>query len=312
VRRYPGSKLFIPYFINNFRHFPTKNHLKTPRLVLLSIQNIQTMIQSLFDSMSSITSDLEEMASLLTHVVTLSNRVGGFGDGPHLREQIQGDVKRLGSLSQQVKAAMTRLGGGPELDAYQSRFEELRERIRRDLEPVIQKLRSSTTPTGGDSAPAGPIFDQGLLDGETDLIDTLEQEVAAIVSVMREVSERFTQVMQELQAQRPRITAIEGETTAAVAQMESGNKALETASGHQKSTRKCICWIFIIVLLVVTAVVLIVLWQVFWKHTPTPTPGPPTQTAAPPTPARTPEPTPEPPTQSEEPPTQDLVMGDGT
>jgi hypothetical protein len=251
----------------------------------------------------AITSDLEEMASLLTHVVSLSGRVGSFSDGPHLREQIQADVKRLGILSQQLKGAMARMSGNPELGAYQARFEELRERVRRDLEPVVQKLRGSATPGGGaGDAAAGPVLDQGLIDADTDQIDVLEQQVGAIVTAMREVSGLFTQVMEELQAQRHKITVIEGETSAAVSQMESGNEALKTASKHQKSSRKCLCCIFVIVLLVVAAVAVVLVFTLLPKSSPTPTVSPSPSPPPPPTETPTATPVPPPPTQSEQPP----------
>jgi hypothetical protein len=174
---------------------------------------------------------------------------------------------------------MVRLSGAPYLGAYDSRFEELRERIWRDLEPAIQQLRSSRTP-------ARPIFDQGLLDGEMERIVSDLEQVVANFAAMCEGSATFAQIRGELQRYGLITDAIERGTTAGggrdepymqhsiirriepetpAAPLESGNEALVIASRPQKPTRKCGCWIFIIVLLVVTAVVRIVLWRVFWN-----------------------------------------------
>jgi methyl-accepting chemotaxis protein len=223
-------------------------------------------------SLAEVSSNLEQISSLLNHVVNLSTKIGGFGDGPHLREQIQADVRQLTTLSQTVKNAMTELRqtGGPTFDSYQSRFEDLRARMQSELRPVIEKLRSSTTPSasgggGGGSVASEPLLSQQLVDSETDLIDVLEQQVNQILTTMREVNQLFTHVMTELQKQRHMITAIDAETTEAVSEMSTGNRELEKAGEHQKSSTKCICWIVIIVLLVVTAVGLIIAWQLVWK-----------------------------------------------
>jgi methyl-accepting chemotaxis protein len=229
-------------------------------------------------SLIEVSSDLEQISSLLSHVVHIAERIGGFGDGPHLREQIQTDVRRLSALSQKVKNAMAQLSSnpGPTFESYQSRFEDLRIRMQKELTPVIERLRNSHTPTGesnGRPDTQVPLLSQVMIDQNTDLIDTLEQQVAGILQAMREVNSLFSQTMTELQRQSNRILQIEAETTQAVSEMSRGNDELDKADSHQHKSRRCICCIFILVILVVTAVGLIIAWQVFWKKDPEPTPA---------------------------------------
>jgi K+/H+ antiporter YhaU regulatory subunit KhtT len=234
-------------------------------------------------SLSEVSRDIEEIASLLSHVVTLSDRIGSFSDGPHLREQIQNDVRRLTTLTQKVKTAMTELreNQGLLFESYQSRFEDLRSRMERDLKPVIEKLRknqigSHTNDSGNQPETHIPLLSQTKLDQDSDLIDVLEQQVSAILQTMRRVNELFGETMMELQQQRHKLLAVEGETTRAMTEMTIGNEQIEKAATHQKSTTKCICWIVIIVIVVLTGVGLIIAWKVFWSKDDTPTPSPST------------------------------------
>jgi chromosome segregation ATPase len=262
-------------------------------------------------SLGQVASDIEQMSSQLSHILALSNKIGGFNDGPHLREQIQCDVKAILDSSQTVKRAFAALkeSDPPGLDDHHRRFEQLRARIQAELPKVIAKLRDNTAPGAGAAANyTEPQLDQRLLDRDSDLIDVLEQQVGEIVAVMREVNSLFGQTLAELQAQRHMLTAIEGHTAAAAEEMGKGNEALEEAGEHQKKSTKCICWIAVIVAAVVVAVVLLVLWKTVWskKSPPSPaTPPPATPPPATPAPPRTALPTaspvPPPPTAPETP-----------
>jgi hypothetical protein len=222
--------------------------------------------------------DIEKMTNLLAHILSLSERIGQFGDGPHLREHIQEDVRLLAATSQSVKTLLVRLKsqGVCGLDSYLERYDSLRMRIQQELPGVIQRLRGSTAPA--DEPPAEPdmnqplLMDQSLLDAETEAIGILEQDVNAILTGMREVTRLFTEVFQQIQAQHHIIQAIETETTGAVSEMSKGNENLQDASKHQKKAIKCVCWILMILLLVVVAVVMVVLSQTIWKSPATPAP----------------------------------------
>jgi hypothetical protein len=226
-------------------------------------------------SIAETSSELERMASLLTHAVKLASQLNSFNDGPHLREQISSDVRSLSTASQNVKQSLTQLknDGTPGVDPLIARFEALRTRMQDQLPPIAQKVRGSPLDSSG-GAGGGytePLLTQAQVDGDTDLLDNLELQIRGILAMMREVSQLFGQTLQELQKQRHLLQAIEGETARAVEEMEEGNEALQTAQEHQKSSTKCICWIVIIVTLVVVAVALIIVWRVVWSKKPEPT-----------------------------------------
>jgi hypothetical protein len=221
-------------------------------------------------SSATVASDLERMTSLLNHIMALSIKAGGFSDGPHLREEIQADIRSLTSLCQSTRTALIALreSGSPSADTHLARFNELRDRIQQDLPGVVQKLRGSSEAASAGQAAAmrdEPLLDQRLLDGETDLIDILEQQVNEILITMREVNQLFGETLEQLQAQRHILTAIETHTTEAASEMSRGNEALEEAKEKQKASTKCICWIVIILALVAAAVVLVILSQTIWK-----------------------------------------------
>jgi hypothetical protein len=230
-------------------------------------------------SLSQVSSDIEQMSSLLSHILSLSAKVGGFNDGPHLREQIQLDVKSILDSSQAVKRAFTRLkeSDTPGVEEPLRRFDQLRARIQSELPNVISKLKDNTAPSdfGSSSAPnyTEPQLDQRLLDADSDLIDVLEQQVNQIVAMMREVNALFGKTLAELQTQRHILTAIEQDTNVAVQEMTKGNEVLEEAADNQKKSSKCICWIAILIVAVVIAVVMIILWKTVWSKKEEPSPS---------------------------------------
>jgi hypothetical protein len=230
----------------------------------------------------------------LTHIISLSEKIGGFNDGPHLREQIQCDVKSILESSQTVKRSFATLkeSNPPGIDDHLKRFDQLRARIQTALPKIIEKLKDNSAPSGfgNTSAPnyTEPQLDQRLLDADSDLIDVLEQQVNQIVALMREVNALFGKTLSELQTQRHMLTVIEQDTTAAAEDMGKGNTLLEEAAENQKKSTKCICWIAIIAAVVVVGVIIIILWKTVWSKDDEPSPsGTPTIIPATAVPART-------------------------
>jgi predicted nucleic acid-binding Zn ribbon protein len=235
-------------------------------------------------TIAQVANDIAKMTSTLNHILSLSKQIGGFNDGPHLREQLQVDVKSILDSSRTVKRDLLQLKDNDESEAdeYLAKFEALRGRIQQELPPVVNKLKSSSADTAFGSA-SSPNYTEGLLDqtqldGATDLIDILEQQVNAILMTMREVREIFGSTLEELQKQKHMVQSIETTTAEAAEDMHKGNEILEEAQDRQKGATKCILWILIILVLVAVAIVLIILSQTIWKKkknpdTPIPTPS---------------------------------------
>jgi uncharacterized phage infection (PIP) family protein YhgE len=233
-------------------------------------------------SVADVGSAIDRMANLLSHIMSLSGKIGGFGDGPRLRGQIQADVQVLTETGQQVKNTLSTLKtqGVYGIDNYIERYSALRARIQQELPIVIQRLRAALPTSSSRPAPEPDMrqplmMDQGLLDGEADEIDVLEQNVNDVVVGMRDANELFSTTHQEIQSQRHLITRVDSVTSESGSEMAAGNKSLQKGERCQESSTKCICWIAIILLIVVVAVVLIVLSQTVWKADPK-TPPPPT------------------------------------
>jgi hypothetical protein len=103
---------------------------------------------------------------------------------------------------------------------------------------VIEKLRSSQSfspAQPGPSDPEIPLLSQSMLDTDTVLIDVLEQQVAEIVAMIREIDDLFSKTLSELQNSRHVLTTIEASTTTAVAEMQNGNVQLEQETENQKT-----------------------------------------------------------------------------
>jgi hypothetical protein len=234
-------------------------------------------------SVADVSGDIDRMTNLLSHIISLSDKVGGFGDSPQLRQQIRGDVQELAATGQQVKNTLVTLKGQGiyGIDGYIERYDALRARIQRELPVVIQRLRAALpTPSGRPAAEPDMrqplMMDQGLLDGETDEIDVLEQNVSEVVVGMREVNDLFTSAHREIQSQRHLVVKVDSATSESVSEMAVGNERLESAARRQKASSKCRCCIATILLVVVLAVVLIILSQTVWKADPDVQPAPPT------------------------------------
>lgn len=241
-------------------------------------------------NVAQIQNNLQQMEDLRARIVNLSKDIGTFHDGIHLREQIQDSVQELKKLSRSVREEIEEMkkneGESSELSQIHAKFEALSSKIKEALTDVIASLRStSASPQAGqliESTPnqsdystsknkrpleliTTPLLDQSMLDQETDEIYLLENSVNEILSSMRETNAIFTKTMQELQSQRNMIISTDTYTTKAAQNMKSGNEQLDKASSHQSGSRKALCVIFIIILVVAVGIGLYFLIQYLRK-----------------------------------------------
>ncbi|OHT02735.1 hypothetical protein TRFO_30043 [Tritrichomonas foetus] len=220
-----------------------------------------------FVSAGHVRSNVQRMDEILNRLVTLSKDVGTFNDGIHLREQIQTNVQSLMNLSKQSRSDIQQLrqNEDPECDSLQILFENVSANMKRDLPAVISSLKSaapapadhgnsmftSNSNRNNDNLINAPLLDQQMLDNETDQLDLMEHEVNSILSNMREIQQLFQSTLQEIQKQRHIVASIDQMTSNSVDHMQKGTKELDKATQHQKGSRKALCWILIIVLILV-------------------------------------------------------------
>lgn len=183
--------------------------------------------------------DISTMGQLFDEVVKSSEMIGGFDDGPDLRDNIQSKVKKIKQISSQVKSIFNQFGeDDPRVKECQDIFNQLNVKMQNNLPGVIEKLRNNIS---NEQAPQ-PTFqyqmqDQQQVDVETEYLMVLEQEVNTILETMKEVNQIFHQTLEELQKQRHILVDINTSTTEAANSMQSGNDELKKAEHHQK---KCI------------------------------------------------------------------------
>lgn len=209
------------------------------------------------------------MKDQLRRVVQLSQDIGSFNDGPQLRQNIQNSVRTLVQLSTSVKNEITILHNrddesSQDANSLQQEFEVINQQMKTQLPEIITSLKSASHTIGGPQPLGGerqlsseiyvPLLDQQELDQDTEQIDLLDVSVNEILTNMREVNNLFTQTMQELQRQRHLVVSIDNQTSKAHDAMKEGNSQLDKASEHQKGSRKAICLIFLVVLVVVIGV----------------------------------------------------------
>ena len=121
-------------------------------------------------SFDQVDQDLRGMERTLSDVIQLSEKIGTYDDGPHLRESIQSDVKTLMSFSKNVKATLLELREQNQegTDSYEQRFEELRAKMQNQLPNVISSLRNNSVPETNEESNNAldptPLLDQSLLD----------------------------------------------------------------------------------------------------------------------------------------------------
>lgn len=217
-------------------------------------------------SVAKVKQDIKRMDNIITNLKTLSKDIGSFNDGVHLRDQIQNNVKELMDTCKDVKTNITilRNNNDPEIDSVENSFEQVSQTMKQELPQILNGLKQSSSSQAGqsDSRPdvmnQSLLMDQQLVDQDSDQLILLENEVNQILSIMREVKALFDRTMQEIQSQRNMIIGIDRSTSKAAEDMTMGSLELEKAQNHQKSSRKCLCWILLIILVVVICVVVFV------------------------------------------------------
>lgn len=205
---------------------------------------------------------ISDMRGMLTRVMDLSQSIGGFGDGPALRDQIQSTVRSLMDKSREVKGqiAQMRDSDDPEEGSVQAEFQELSQQMQQQLPGLIQRLKESSK--GSESNAPREVYnqpllvDEQLLDSQSEELAYLEQAVQGILAQMREVNQLFTQTHEEIQRQRHMLNSIDTYTQNALSEMSTGNEQLSQAQKHQKGSTRCLCWIFIILGVVAGGIIL--------------------------------------------------------
>lgn len=210
-----------------------------------------------------ISHDINTMEDQLNKIMLNSSKLGGFDDGPDVRESLQQDVKSLMNLSQMVKKVIFTLReqGDPNVNDYQSKFDNLRNKMQNELPQVLNKLKENIQSNEPSNVPQTeiynqPLLDQSQLDSETEYLQVIEQEVNNILTTMRELNLIFQQTLDELQKQRHILVSVDTMVSSSTNDMNSGNLDLEKAAEHQRGTTKCLWLILIIVAVVATGIIL--------------------------------------------------------
>lgn len=210
---------------------------------------------------AELSNDIRQMQDLLRLIVDDGNLLGTFDSAPVVKINLNANIKKLMQLTNTTKSRIVELrkASDPTVDQYEEEFKKIGAQMKKDLPPIIQKLREEES--ARDSSPQVSIINEPLLqdqqqiDAMTDQIDTLEEAVREILSTMNQLNEIFRQTLEELQKQRYVIATIDEHVESAHNDMKGGNKNLETAQEHQKSSTKCLWWIVAIILVVVGGVV---------------------------------------------------------
>lgn len=210
-----------------------------------------------------LSADIGKMRDLLNNIIENSKNIGGFNDGPRLRDDIQSDVKQIMQISQTVKSTITRMkeSGDEDISQQEQEVDSLRAAMQSQLPAVIQKLRANSVPEPRPEAShtsplQSGLLDQQQLDGETEQLEELEQQTNQILATMNQVNQLFKNTFEEIQKQRHILTDIQTYTQNASQDMQTGNDQLAKADSHQKKGTKCLCWIFVLLGVVVAGVVL--------------------------------------------------------
>jgi hypothetical protein len=209
-------------------------------------------------SVDQVRGDLGSMRSMFDEILVLSGRFGTPADTPALRSDLQQQVSRLSSLAQSTKGTIEALlrTEDPNVRTLQQSFSEIAAQMRDRLPAVIDSLRnSSSSSRSASTAQSSLMLNQQLLDRESEELEVLEQEVAGILRVMREVNFLFTQTLGEIQKQRHLVMELDKSTGESLEAMSEANSILEKAAGNQKSKTKCICWTLLIVTVIVAGVI---------------------------------------------------------
>lgn len=211
---------------------------------------------------AAIRNDISAMQNTLNTIMELERKIGGFGDGIQLREQLQMEVKDLLTKSQTVKNQIKLMQerNDPYVDDIQNEFQGLATQMQSHLPKVVQKLRSneseSHTSQSGGVVRQPLLLEQDVLDEETEMLDELEQQIGAILTQMRAVNELFTKTHEEIQKQRHILTGIDTYTSEAMEEMSIGVENIKKSQKHHIKSTKCLCWIWIILGVIAGGIIL--------------------------------------------------------
>ena len=213
--------------------------------------------------MSGIETDFQQIEAKLRDLSQGKDQIGTFSDGPHVRERINQDVRDIMKLSKSIKDSIATLQEQNESEAskYAAKFESLRMKMEPEINAVIQKLKNAQQQdmqAGNDGSVGAPLLSQSMIDDTSDQISILESEVASILKTMKEVKQLFDQAYEEINRQSHIIAHVDTLVEESHTNMVGGNAQLSTAKEHQKGQTKTLCWILLIVLVVIAAIVLIV------------------------------------------------------
>lgn len=206
--------------------------------------------------------------------------IGTFKDTPTFRDSINQNVKDILQLSGASKRliATLRQQEAPGLDDYEKEYEELNAELKRELPPIVQKLKQNTEDAGGmggnpQAAMSQNLLDQEVVDGQAEQLEELESQVREILSTMKEVNEIFTKTLEELQKQRNMIVGLDNTVQESQDRMVSGNEALEKGKSHQKASTKCLLWILLFFGIIVAGIIIFIIVKYTGKK-PSPSPSP--------------------------------------
>ena len=244
-----------------------------------------------------ISRDLNLLRSKLSETHSIAQDIGTIKDGALLRSTIQTTIKEISTLSTSIKSQLTILNQNSHDQAqeYELQFNEIQQEMQTQLPLIISKLKENTNGSNQMNSFSSeiaeniiPLIDQEQVDGETEQIDILEEQVNTILTTMREVNDIFSSTLEKLQEQRNMILSIDNAVSDANDNASKAVDQLNKAEKHQKFSRKCLCWL-LLVFLVIAAGIGVFVWLYLSRNSgskPSPAPAP--------TPTPTPEPTPAP------------------
>ncbi|OHS98197.1 hypothetical protein TRFO_09076 [Tritrichomonas foetus] len=229
------------------------------------------------EDLPEINSSINEMEQTLEEIANLSDKCVGFNSSIYI-PQVQDRIKSLYSLMTCFKKKSQQYDGFSEYPSTKLRFDNFTRKLQTTLPNVIKTLKESEASSFSNNNNTSnknnnlnkatllssshenpnytePLLDQQMIDGETDMISLIENDVTNILSQMRELNSIFNQTFEELQKQRHKIVSIDSITNNSKKEMKKGNQELEKAGNHQKSSRKTLIVIFSIIFAIVLAII---------------------------------------------------------
>ena len=227
----------------------------------------------------SLDSSLNRMEQTLNSLIEDGKSIGGFSDGPILRENIQSKSKQLVQLSNAVKQQIITLKeqNDPNVGKYEEDFDRLAQKMKQELPQILDSLKRSQSteqPTVTQPISTTPLLDQQVVEEQRDLIEDLEVAVREILATMTQLHSIFTQTLEELQKQRNVILSVDNAVSNAHDDMNKGNENLQTAQKHQKGSTKCLLWLLLIFAVIAAGIGVGIYFGVKGNDDPSPTPTP--------------------------------------